>query len=89
MGYGEKGIPKNGKGSGAWVELDLHKNTKVTMKVGISYVSLENARENLTKEISEKDTVKSIRQQAYNTWTKALSIIKVQSDDKKRLRSIV
>ena len=50
MGYGDNGIPKLGKGSGLWVDLDLSAQKTVTMKVGISYVSLDNARENLFTE---------------------------------------
>ena len=56
MGYGKKGVPELGYGSGVWVDLDLAEdsNKTVTMRVGISYVSLENARENLSYEQSNE-----------------------------------
>ncbi len=94
MGYGEKGIPKLGKGSGVWVDLDLSHQTTVTMTVGISYVSLANARENLTKEQtktlvnrsqSQQKSFKEIQEQAYQTWNNALGKIKVVSNSKDKL----
>lgn len=84
-GYGDKGIPKMGEGSGVWVELDLGNQNQVTMQVGISYVSLNNARENLTKEQPTTSNFASVRQGAYNLWNDALGKVKVVSDDKDKL----
>ena len=86
MGYGKKGIPELGYGSGIWVDLDLAEgsNKTVTMRVGISYVSLENARENLSYEQGEEKSLASfaeIRNKATNTWQQALAKVKVASDD--------
>ena len=81
MGYGEKGIPKLGKGSGVWVDLDLTKQKTVTMKVGISYVSLANARENLAVEQAKTSSFTKVQEQAYQTWNSALSKVKVVADE--------
>jgi predicted alpha-1,2-mannosidase len=93
-GYGKKGVPELGYGSGIWVDLDLPENSNktVTMRVGISYVSLDNARENLDQEqgfdksLSAKSnktvsTFNNIRAQAKENWQQALNKIKVASDD--------
>ncbi|NQZ11687.1 MAG: glycoside hydrolase family 92 protein, partial [Algicola sp.] len=87
MGYGDKGIPKLGKGSGLWVDLDLSDNKTVTMQVGISYVSLENARENLLSEqrAEQNSDFSNIRQQAYQQWKNALTKVKVVSSDTDKL----
>lgn len=87
MGYGEAGIPKTGKGSGVWVECDLNANRTVRMKVGISYVSVENARENLMKEQSDGDSVESVRKRAREAWNRSLSRIGVESADKMLLQT--
>lgn len=94
MGYGEKGIPKLGKGSGAWVDLDLSQQKTVTMTVGISYVSLANARENLAKEQTKtlanssqtkEKSFEEVQEQAYQTWNNALEKVKVVSNSKDKL----
>ena len=48
-GYAAKGFPTPGKGSGAWVGFAPGSNVHV--RVGISYVSLANARANLEAEV--------------------------------------
>lgn len=85
MGYGEKGIPKLGTGSGVWVNLDTEANQTVTMRVGISYVSLENARENLLVEQSGNKNFASVKQEAYEQWNAELAKVKVESDNKDKL----
>jgi predicted alpha-1,2-mannosidase len=85
MGYGENGVPKIGKGSGIWVDLDLSQQKVVTLRVGISYVSLANARENLAQEQSKNATFESIRSNAYQQWNESLAKVKVVSTDKSKL----
>jgi len=87
MPFGENGIPKVGKGSGVWVDFDVNKQSIINMKVGISYVSIDNARLNLAKEQSEHDTIESIKQRAYDSWKNVLSKIKVESDDENLLKT--
>lgn len=52
----------------------------VIVKTGISYVSADNARENLETEISHWDFDR-IRQNAYETWNKELSRIEVSGEN--------
>jgi len=47
------------------------------VRVGISYVSLANARANLNGEIPKATTLARVRQQAFQTWNRALSRISV------------
>jgi predicted alpha-1,2-mannosidase len=49
-GFGAKGFPENGHGSGVWVSF-AHAQT-VHLRVGVSYVSEANARANLKAEVS-------------------------------------
>ncbi|MEC8326745.1 MAG: GH92 family glycosyl hydrolase [Pseudomonadota bacterium] len=79
-GYGDTGVPEWGKGSGLWVDLDVNANQPVTMRVGISYVSLENARENLEKEQASQSFVQ-VKDNAYAAWNDALGRVKVKSND--------
>ncbi|MBQ4811477.1 GH92 family glycosyl hydrolase [Pseudoalteromonas luteoviolacea] len=85
MGYGDNGWPDIGKGSGVWVNLDLKDGETVQMRVGISYVSLENARENLTKEQAEYSFA-DVRKKSHRTWEEELSKVKVASNDDSKLR---
>ena len=75
--YGEKGLPPDGKGSGAWVGFAGKKARDVTVRVGISYVSLANARANLAAEIPAGTTLAQVREQARNQWNDALGHITV------------
>ncbi|SFD34172.1 GH92 family glycosyl hydrolase [Pseudoalteromonas denitrificans] len=85
MGYGKNGVPKLGSGSGVWVNLDLSQQKVVTMKVGISYVSLANARENLAHEQSQNYSFVQVRKSAYEAWGQALNKVKVVSTNKSQL----
>ena len=70
-----------GDSIGAYVRYDFNAPTQVELRVGISYVSIENARENL-----EKETVgKSFEQILANTreeWDQYLSKITVEGGTK-------
>jgi len=61
---------------------DTHKGP-VEVKIGISYVSTENARENLEQEIGAK-TFDQIHQQASLTWEKVLSKIQLKGGTEKQ-----
>jgi predicted alpha-1,2-mannosidase len=76
-GFDAKGFPRPGKGSGAWLTFDPSKGP-VQVKVGISYVSLDNARANLAAEIAPATTLADVRQKAHDAWNKTLSQIDVQ-----------
>ncbi|MEP3390705.1 MAG: GH92 family glycosyl hydrolase [Reichenbachiella sp.] len=84
MTYGEKGIPALGMGSGAWVTVDAQQGI-VNMRVGISYVSVENARLNLMREQANDDNIDSISRKAYQAWNESLAQIEVECEDKEQL----
>jgi predicted alpha-1,2-mannosidase len=71
--YAAKGFPPLGKGSGVWV--GFPSGSSVHARVGISYVSLANARANLEAEISNATTLQQLRQRAHDAWDTALSRI--------------
>ncbi len=84
MGYNGKtrlmkGYTKEvvGDSIGAYMQYDFKKPTQVEMKIGVSYVSIENARENLEKETSGK-TFDQILAEARNEWNQYLSRIEVE-----------
>ncbi|MFC3653654.1 GH92 family glycosyl hydrolase [Dyella humi] len=75
-GYDAKGFPTPGKGSGAWVAFDPAKGP-VHVRVGISYVSLDNARANLAAEISQDADVEQVAGHAHDAWNDMLSRIAI------------
>src|SRR6185312_13182197 len=74
--YADKGFPPLGMGSGAWV--GFADGSSVHVRVGISYVSLANARANLKAEIPAGTTLAQIRQRARDRWDKALGGIAIE-----------
>ncbi len=68
-----------GDSIGAYMRYNFATPTQVEMKVGISYVSIENARENLEKETAEKsfDQVLAVTK---SEWNQYLSRIEVEGD---------
>lgn len=84
MGYnGEtrimKGFSKEvvGDSIGAYMRYNFESPTEVEMKIGISYVSLDNARENLEEETSGR-TFNAILLDARKEWNRYLSKIEVE-----------
>ncbi|HEX4533142.1 MAG TPA: GH92 family glycosyl hydrolase, partial [Rhizomicrobium sp.] len=76
--YGGRGHPPGRKGSGAWISFDPAKTPVVDMRVGISYVSLANARANLEAEEPQGATLDSVRDTARKTWNAKLGQIAVK-----------
>ncbi|HEX7342508.1 MAG TPA: GH92 family glycosyl hydrolase [Rhodanobacteraceae bacterium] len=74
-GYDAKGFPVAGRGSGAWV--GFAPGSDVHVRVGISYVSLANARANLAAEIPTGTMLAQVREHANATWNKALGRITI------------
>ena len=66
-----------GKLSGAILAFDLPKGGSVEARVGISYTSLENARDNLNKENRGWD-IGAVRQEAEALWDHELGRIEVE-----------
>ena len=87
MPYGERGIPLNGEGSGVWVRFAGGDDLAVNMRVGISYVSIENARLNLEEEQDELDNIETLKQKGYEAWKSSLAKIRVGSQDTALLTS--
>nr|WP_299171935.1 GH92 family glycosyl hydrolase [uncultured Allomuricauda sp.] len=91
MGYNGKtrlmkGYTKEvvGDSIGAYIRYDFKEPTQVELRVGISYVSIENARENLNKEVSGK-TFDQVLKTTLEEWDEHLSRIEVEGgsqDDK-------
>jgi len=73
--YADKGFPSLGKGSGAWI--GFAPGSTVQARVGISYVSLANARANLQAEIPAATTLAQVRQRAHDAWNTALNRIAI------------
>lgn len=67
----------------ALVKLVNGENKNVGMKIGISYVSVENAKQNYLAELSQK-TFAQVKQQAYDTWNTMLSKIQVKGGTEKQ-----
>jgi len=89
----EKGIQKeteilkvkNAKDAGAIAEFNTKENNVVQLKTSISYVSIENARENLITEISKPFgwDFEAVRQNNVDTWDNLLKRVKITSNDKR------
>ncbi|MGA9854015.1 MAG: GH92 family glycosyl hydrolase [Gammaproteobacteria bacterium] len=75
--YGAKGFPPPDTGSGGWVGFAGKQAHDVSVRVGISYVSLANARANLAAEIPKGTTLAQVRQRAFATWNRALARISI------------
>jgi predicted alpha-1,2-mannosidase len=76
--YGPKGFVPIGKGSGGWVVLDTSKSAKVGLRVGISYVSEENAEANLQAENPQSATFESTRDKAQAAWNSVLGRVQIE-----------
>lgn len=66
-----------GDSIGTYFSYQFEKQETVEVQIGISYVSIENARENLEKETSRK-TFDQIYGETYSEWNEQLSKIKVE-----------
>ena len=74
------------KRRGAFISFSTKKNEIVKVKIATSFISLEQARENLSKEIPDWDFDK-VRDKTRNNWQNELAKIKVEgvSDDQKTI----
>ena len=75
---------KNLKDAGAYVEFDTQKSNVVQARSGISLVSIENAGENLAKEISEPFgwSYHAVVENQKNVWNSYLSRIEITTDNR-------
>ena len=70
-----------GDSIGTYFSYHFDQETEVEVKVGISYVSIKNARENLNKEVGQK-SFNQVLKENINAWNEALSRIKVEGGTK-------
>jgi len=85
-GYGGDGYPVAGRGSGAFLSFDVDADPAVNVRVGISYVSLDNARLNLRTENPEGTPFETIRERARANWNQSLSAVRVAGGTEARRR---
>ncbi|HAZ02148.1 MAG: hypothetical protein A2W90_22720 [Bacteroidetes bacterium GWF2_42_66] len=69
---------------GAYVSFKVKKGEPIRVKIGTSFVSIEQARKNLDVEIPNYD-FKNIQQKLYNTWDEMLSRIEIESKNTSEL----
>lgn len=73
-----------GDSIGAYFSYHFQEPTQVELRVAVSYVSIENARENLQKEVGERSFTE-VYEKTKEAWNKALSVVEVEggsSEDK-------
>jgi putative alpha-1,2-mannosidase len=72
---------KGVKNAGVYVEFNTVENPLVQVRTGISYVSIENAAENLGKEISKQFgwNFNAVRKYNVDTWNDLLNRIKIST----------
>lgn len=83
----ENGVTEiKGKHLGFFTNFASQENEEVILKVGISFMDIEGARQNLEKEIPDWDFDR-VHQEAYDAWNSALQKIKVKGgdDDEKKI----
>ncbi|MBS2210085.1 GH92 family glycosyl hydrolase [Carboxylicivirga mesophila] len=79
----------SGEKIGTYFSFDATEGEQVEVQVGVSYVSIENARENLDAEQTNL-SFEQIKKQAYVTWNDELKVIEVEGgtyDDKVKFYS--
>lgn len=76
--YGSKGFVPPGKGSGGWVKFDTAKSGTVGVRVGISYVSEQNAEANLRAEDPDGTTFDTVREKAHAAWNEMLHRVRIE-----------
>lgn len=69
-----------GDNIGAWFSFDTQENEQIQIEVGISYVSIENARQNLQQETYSDDFDK-LHAQTLAQWQALLSHIQVEGQE--------
>lgn len=67
----------SGDDIGVWFELDNQEGEEVMVKLGVSFVSIENARMNMNTEQPDFNFDK-VREATYDKWNEMLSRIKVE-----------
>ena len=79
--YGSYTREMSGDDIGVWFDYDTEENESIAVKVGISYVSIENARKNMEAEQPGFDFDK-VRTAAREMWNKDLSRVEIEGGTK-------
>lgn len=74
-GFGAKGFPESGHGSGVWAGFGV--GGTVNVRIGISYVSLANAEANLQAESNAATTLGAVAAHARSAWNERLNQIEI------------
>ncbi|MGN7989857.1 GH92 family glycosyl hydrolase [Pedobacter sp. 22226] len=74
----------SGKGAGLYLTFSTQENENISLKAGLSYTCIENARLNLKQEAAQL-SFDQAKEQALNTWASYLGRIRVTSDNKNDL----
>lgn len=69
-----------GDSIGAYFSYHLEKPEDIQVKIGISYVSIKNAKENLLKEIGDKN-FKQVYTDTQKKWQEVLSKVEIEGDN--------
>ena len=72
----------SGKGAGLYFSFSTKKNEPVTIKAGLSYTSIENARLNLIAE-GERQSFDKVKSQALRSWNDYLGRIEVETNERR------
>ncbi|MHA4895900.1 GH92 family glycosyl hydrolase [Pedobacter sp. PWIIR3] len=73
------------KDAGAYVEFDTRTNPVVQMRTGISLVSIQNASQNLSEEVSKPYgwNFNKVREGQRNTWNKLIGRVAITTNDRR------
>ena len=71
----------SGQGAGLYLTFNTKANESITVKVGVSYTSIANARLNLEKEAAGR-TFDNVRKSAIRTWNDYLGRIRVEGNNR-------
>lgn len=71
----------SGKGAGLYLTFSTNEQEAITIKAGLSYTSIENARLNLQQEAATL-SFDAAKQQAHTTWEQYLGRIQIETADK-------
>jgi len=74
-----------GKNSGSYFTFDTHSDKIIEYKIAISYVSVENARENLRSDNKGRD-FQTVKNETENEWNRCLSKIQIESANSDRMK---
>lgn len=75
----------SGKNSGAYFTFNTESNQTVEYKIAISYVSVENARENLLLDNIGRD-FQTVKNDTENEWNRCLGKIEIESSNTDRVK---